>query len=101
MVYLAKMVNGFIFYDVVRCWCLFPGTALWDWVLNSGLVEKLPSASCQVFSSLNDFIAAMFLVLLAMMWLGVAFARGLRSKSVNQVPKPRFQLVCFMPRQEG
>ena len=56
MVYLAKMVNGFIFYNVVRCWCLFPGTALWDWVLNSGLVEKLPSASCQVFSALNDFL---------------------------------------------
>ena len=82
VVYLAKMVNGFIFYDVVRCWCLFPGTALWDWVLNSGLVEKLPSASCQVFSSLDDSFAAMFLVLLdvAMMWLAsgwhVALARS-------------------------
>ena len=82
MVYLAEMVIGFIFYDVVRCWCLFPGTTLWDWVLNSGLVEKLPSASCQVFSSLIDFFAAMFLVLLdvAMMWLAsgwhVALARS-------------------------
>ena len=76
------MVVGFIFYDVVRCWCLFPGTALWEWVLNSGLVEKLPSASCQEFSSLIDFFAAMFLVLLdvAMMWLAsgwhVALARS-------------------------
>ena len=76
------MVVGFIFYDVVRCWCLFPGTALWEWVLNSGLVEKLPSASCQVFSSLINFFAAMLIVLLdaAMMWLasgwlGVALAR--------------------------
>ena len=71
MVYLAKMVVGFIFYDVVRCWCLFPGTALWEWVLNSGLDGQLPSASCKVISSLIDFFAAMFLVLLdvAMMWL--------------------------------
>ena len=81
MVYLAKMVVGFIFYDVVRCWCLFPGTALWEWVLNSGLDGQLPSASCKVISSLIDFFAAMFLVLLdvAMMWLAsgwhVALAR--------------------------
>ena len=76
------MVVGFNTYGVVRCWCLFPGTALWEWVLNSGLVEKLPSASSQVFSSLMNFFAAMLIVLLdaAMMWLasgwlGVALAR--------------------------
>ena len=84
MVLFGKMVVGFIFFDVVRCWCLFQGTALWEWVLNSGLVGKLPSASCKVFSSLINFFAAMFIVLLdvAMMWLAsgwhVALARSVQ-----------------------
>ena len=56
------MVVDFIFYDVVRCWCLFPGTALWEWVLNSGLV--------MLFVLLD---AAM--MWLASGWLGVALAR--------------------------
>ena len=78
----GRMVVGFVTNGVVRCLCLFPGTALWEWVLNSGLVEKLPSASRQVFSSLMSLVAALLIALLdaamiwlASVWLGVALER--------------------------
>ena len=76
------MAVGFDANGSVRCLCLLPGIVLWTWAPTSGLTEKLPSASRQVFSSFMSLVAAMLIALLdaamiglASGWLGVAPAR--------------------------